>query len=354
MRDVVVVGAGIVGASVGYHAAARGAAVTIVDRALPASGATAESFGWIGASDVPPGPAAELRRAATAEYRRLEADVPGVRVRWTGSLSLSTTKAGPEHLPPGSDRRLLDAAGAARIEPRLRRAPARAVHAPGEGAVDPVAVTEALLQAARERGAEVLVGTPVTAVRTEAGRLVGLDTPAGRLPAATVVLAAGVEVPALCAGLGVDIPVTPSPALLVRLAAPRTVVRTLVDGPDVEVRQGGDGELVATVGYDGEVTTADLARVGERTLEQVRSAFSGTDDLRLRSVRIGWRPMPADGEPVVGPLPGVRGVYLAVMHSGVTLAPGVGRLAAEEIVHAAEQAELCGCRPARFGVGGSA
>jgi glycine/D-amino acid oxidase-like deaminating enzyme len=353
-RDVVVVGAGIVGASVGYHAARLGAAVTIVDRALPGSGATAESFGWIGASDVPPGPAADLRRAATAEYRRLEAELPGVRVRWTGSLSWSAATAGTglDRLPDGSDRRLVDASGAAGIEPRLRRAPARAVHAPGDGATDPVAVTEALLQAARESGAEVLVGTPVTAVRHESGRAVGIDTPGGAVPpAATVVLAAGADVPVLCAGFGVDIPVSPSPALLVRFAASRTVVRTLVDGPDVEVRQGADGALVAAVGYDGELTSANLTRVGERTLGRVRSAFSGTDDLRVCSVRIGWRPMPGDGEPIVGPLPGVPGVYLTVMHSGVTLAPVVGRLAAEEIVHAAEQPQLRGCRPARFSVG---
>ncbi|MGY1609459.1 NAD(P)/FAD-dependent oxidoreductase [Geodermatophilus sp. SYSU D00700] len=348
MPDVIVVGAGIVGASVAFSAARLGAAVTVVDKALPGSGATAESFAWIGASGIGAGPAAALRRAATREYRRLEAEVPGVRVRWTGSLSWSGTTAADAALPDPAEQRLVTAAEVAGIEPGLRRPPARAVHVPGDGAVDPVAVTEALVQAARGRGAEVRVGTAVTAVRRASGRVVGVDTSAGALPADTVVLATGADVPVLCAPLGADVPVTPSPALLVRFTAPRAVVRTLVAAPEVEVRHAADGTLLAAVGYDGEVTHADLARVGRRTLDRVTSAFSGADGVRVLSVRIGWRPMPADGEPVVGPLPGAGGLYLAVMHSAVTLAPVVGRLAAAEIVTAVDEADLRGCRPARF------
>jgi len=58
--------------------------------------------------------------------------------------------------------------------------------------------------------------------------------------------------------------------------------------------------------------------------------------------------MPVDGSPVIGPVPGVAGVYLAVMHSGVTLAATVGRLVAGEIVHGVGAAELQQLRPFRF------
>jgi hypothetical protein len=63
------------------------------------------------------------------------------------------------------------------------------------------------------------------------------------------------------------------------------------------------------------------------------------------------RPMPADGLPVVGPVPGVDGAYLAVMHSGVTLAPAVAQLVAAEVVHGATAADLEGLRPDRFSPG---
>ncbi len=58
--------------------------------------------------------------------------------------------------------------------------------------------------------------------------------------------------------------------------------------------------------------------------------------------------VPADGLPVVGPVPSVGGVYVAVMHSGVTLAPVVGRLVAGEVVDGVEAEELDGVRPHRF------
>ena len=75
-----VVGAGIVGASVAYHAARAGAVVTLVDAGRPGAGVTVDSFAWIGASGVRTGPAAGLRVTATQEYRRLEAELPGLPV----------------------------------------------------------------------------------------------------------------------------------------------------------------------------------------------------------------------------------------------------------------------------------
>jgi|SRR5882757_3889295 len=58
--------------------------------------------------------------------------------------------------------------------------------------------------------------------------------------------------------------------------------------------------------------------------------------------------MPTDGEPVIGPPAGTEGLYIAVMHSAITLAAAVGRLAASEILTARPAPELAGCRPARF------
>jgi glycine/D-amino acid oxidase-like deaminating enzyme len=82
-------------------------------------------------------------------------------------------------------------------------------------------------------------------------------------------------------------------------------------------------------------------------LDRLRTTFD-VDDLHLVDVRLGSRPMPADGLPVIGPVPGVDGVYVAVMHAGVTLAPVVGRLVAAEIVDGLESEELAGVRPGRF------
>ncbi len=194
-RDLVVVGAGIVGASVAYHAARAGAVVALVDAGRPGAGVTADSFAWIGASGVRTGPAAGLRATATEEYRRLEAELPGLPVTWSGSLTWGAEDGAPE---AGPGQEIVDAATVVTLEPTLRQPPEWAVWAPGDGAVDPVGVTERLVAGARVHGARVHPDTPVTAVRRNvAGRVVGVETAAGPLSGATVVLAAGVATAAL-------------------------------------------------------------------------------------------------------------------------------------------------------------
>ncbi len=338
---VAVVGAGIVGASIAYHAARLGARVTLVDRAPPGSGVTGDSFAWIGASGVPPGPVAALRTAATGEYRRLQRELPGVDVRWTGSLSWPC----PARLCDGQLE--LDAAAVARLEPHLREPPSRAMHIPGDGAVDPVAVTAALVAGARACGAR-LVRATVTALHGSAGDGAGIETSDGPLPADTVVLATGADVPRLYPPAGPPVPVVASPAVLVRLAAPRGLVRTLLATPHLEVRQAADGTLLVALAHRGEVDDDDLTASGRRALADVASLLRGAEDVRLVGARTGWRPVPVDGEPVLGPVPAAAGVYVAVLHSGVSLAAAVGRLVAQEVVRGQEAVELQGCRPGRW------
>ncbi len=346
MPRVVVVGAGIVGASVAYHLARRAAAVTVLEREHPGAGATGRSFAWIG--DNGEGPAGSLQHTALEEYRRLEAEVAGLQVRWTGSLSwgdVSLTPGAPGSGPePGS---WVSSAEVAALEPGLRTPPERAVHAPGDAALDPLAATEALLAAAREHGADVHHAT-ATAVRHHGGRVLGVETPGGFVPADHVVLAAGTGVAALCAPLGVDLPVEASPALMVRVRAPRGLVRTVVAAPGMQVRDGGGGHVLVTIPHDGSEAPEELRAAGQRALAQLASAFRGTETAEVISTGLGIRPVPADGISIVGDLPGATGVYVAVAWPGVQLAAIVGRLAAEEITTGAEAPELRHCRPTRF------
>ena len=332
--DVVVVGAGIVGASVAYHLARAGAVVALIDAGRPGGGVTGDSFAWVGASGVRTGPAAALRSTAAEEYRRLETELPGLPVTWSGSLSW-----GAEDTPSeaGPAQEIVDAATVATLEPNLRQPPAWAVWAPGDGAVDPVGVTERLVEGARAHGVQVHLDTPVTAVRRDAaGRVVGVETDGGRLLGSTVVLAAGVGTTALGASVGVRVPVGPSPATLFRFRAPAGLVRTLVHNQDFDLRQ---------VAADHVVAAADSP---ERTLAAIRSTFGGAEAVALVGARVGSRPMPADGEPIIGPVTGVPGLYVATMHAAVTLAAAVGRLVASELVDGAVEPLLAGCRLDRF------
>jgi glycine/D-amino acid oxidase-like deaminating enzyme len=341
---VVVVGAGIVGAAVAYETARAGADVVLLDKSLPASGVTADSFAWIGgvSRGDRPDPSTALRRHVLQDYRRWERDVPGVRVRWRGALTYGDDR-------PEVDEQVVDASRIGVLEPHLRVRPERAVHLQSHGALDPVAVTQALVRAAREHGAQLTAHcTVVELVRRGDGRIVSVRTSTGFVPADTVVVAAGVDAPLLCGPLGFDLPVAPSPALLMRFTAPPGLVRTLVATPDLEVREAADGQLLVAAAYHGEIDDDGLRHAGETMLRRLTDTFDAPA-IRLVGVRLGARPMPADGLPVIGPVPGVSGAYVAVMHSGITLAATAGRLIAAEIVGGVEAVELTGLRPARFG-----
>ena len=85
------------------------------------------------------------------------------------------------------------------------------------------------------------------------------------------------------------------------------------------------------------------------TLSLIRRRFPGADAVESIDARVGWRPMPADGKPIVGFTPDAPGLYFAVMHSGVVMAPVVGRLATDEIVTGREAEALAPCWLSRFG-----
>ncbi|MBS7676290.1 FAD-binding oxidoreductase, partial [Vibrio cholerae] len=74
----------------------------------------------------------------------------------------------------------------------------------------------------------------------------------------------------------------------------------------------------------------------------------GVTSIEPQLACVGLRPMPADGIPIIGELPGLSGVYVCAMHPGVTLAAIVGRLASEEIMDDRPCPALAACRPQRF------
>ncbi|MEO3755538.1 FAD-binding oxidoreductase [Streptomyces sp. B6B3] len=347
VADVVVVGGGIVGASVAYHLAREGVAVTLVDRgAAPAAGATGASFAWIGGDSGDwPGGAADLRGFVLADHRRLAAEVSGAEVRWTGSLAWTDTSVRLRPgAPVGEGQHVVGRREIGELEPLLRTPPERAVYTPTDGGVDPHRTTEALVDAARARGARVVYGSAVTGLRTAGGRVTGVVTATGHHPAATVVLAAGADVNGLCESAGARLPIAASPALGLRVAAPPGLVRTILATPEFEAREARDGHLLMTAVHRDGNTEAELRAHARHAVARLREAFRDVGPVRLLGHRLGRRPMP-DGGPLVGRVARAGGVYVAVMHSGVTLAPTVGRLVAEELTTGEPAPELARCRP---------
>ncbi|MFZ1681636.1 MAG: FAD-binding oxidoreductase, partial [Rhizobiaceae bacterium] len=98
----------------------------------------------------------------------------------------------------------------------------------------------------------------------------------------------------------------------------------------------------------GGMPDGDRDAAAQVLIEAVRNAIAGGDRLRLAQVTIAERPTPGDGLPVIGRPPGVDGLTLAVMHSGVTLAPAVGLFLGRELLDADEEPLMAPFRPSRF------
>ncbi|MFD3480587.1 FAD-dependent oxidoreductase [Streptomyces sp. NPDC058695] len=167
-------------------------------------------------------------------------------------------------------------------------------------------------------------------------------TSTGLHAATTVVLTAGTNVPRLCEPLSADLAIAASPATLARVTAPAGLVKTIVAHPDFEVREVREGDLLMVVPHV-EGTTA-LERSAQDAFQRMKAAFQGSDQCRLLGYHTGRRPMPAHG-PVIGYATHDRSVYVAVMHSAITLGPTVGRLIADELVTGRPASELHRCRP---------
>ena len=336
MAQVVVVGAGIIGASIAWHLARGGADVVLVDGGIAGGLATPRSWAWINASWGHPDPYVRLRIRSMEEWRRLDGIVPGLQVNWCGSLVWDLPEEElrafvEERQALGYDIRLVDRAEAAALEPALLNPPAVAAYSPAEGAIEPLEATQELLVDAERRGARMLIGQAVERLLSDDGRVTGVRLADGtEIEAGTVVLAAGTATRDLAAQVGIDVPVEGPAGLLVSTEPVEPLLNGLVVGPGLELRQLRDGRLLGSGHYAGTDPGADPLRTAEELLGAIRSGVKDGEALRMGGYTIGHRPVPKDGLPIVGPA--AQGLHIAVTHSGVTLAPVIGRVVAEELI----------------------
>ncbi|MDH3692925.1 MAG: FAD-binding oxidoreductase, partial [Gammaproteobacteria bacterium] len=335
---VVIIGAGIIGASIAYHLARRNADVTVIERDQPASVATAKSFAWINASYDNPKPYYKLRFQSMLEYPRLQRELDGaLKINWGGSLlwedeTEHITQFVNEHRRWGYSVRLIDRKEFQALEPHVVDPPAQAAYAELEGSVDPVHATKVLLSAAENIGVRTFCESPVTGFDVKSNHIRGVLTRQGHFEADYVVLAAGVDTPTLASELGVDIPLVDSPGLLIHTKPVRPIINRLVLSPGVHMKQQSDGRIVAGEDFGGGDVDIDPNELARRILKRITERLLGLENIELDRISVGWRPLPKDHMPIIGFASSVKNLYVSVMHSGVTLAPIVGRLAANEIL----------------------
>ncbi len=366
-QHVAVVGGGVLGVSTALQLARRGARVTLLTDGELASGASGRSLAWRNSN----GPRTEayhrLRLLGLDRYRTFSSRVESSSyLRFDGGLTWAAPgqpdghRDAFEHMrrvgyaaewlspdevgdrTPGVDKGAIPAEGA--------------IFNPGEGWVELPPLIAHLAQELAVHGGRILTGVGRTQVVVAGDRVTGVRTADGEtIGVDAAVLATGPAVPATVAELGFTIPDATPISLLVRTPPIGTALRAVLNTPRVAVRPTPTGSLVLDSGWSEEevVTRPDgtfqvLDSTVQGLLEEASAVLEGNPTLTAESYGVGPKPIPGDGEPVLGPIPGVEGYHVAFTHSGATLGLIAGELLADEIVRGEPSPLLEAFRPARF------
>ncbi len=372
----VVVGSGAFGAATACHLARRGADVVLVDQHALGSQTSPRAAGLTSqAASLPV--MARLRREACDAFERFEADTGrSAGFHRSGSLKAAYTAAGETRIRAdleiarglGIETRLVSAEEARRLAPHFDPGPARVIgHVPSDGWLDPATVAVGLAARAATLGARLRPFTRVTGLLRDGARVAGVATAAGEIRAPVVVDAAGAWTRSVAAAAGIRLPLVtvrhqlyvtePIPGVLplqpiVRLIEASVYVRYCdgglmfggyEDAPEVvDPAALPPGFQVAQLGLDLGVLQALTDEVADR--------FPPLRGARIALHRGGLPTMTPDGNPILGPVPGLDGLYVAsgCCVGGLSLSPAAGRALADLIVDGRSDPDLAPVSVERF------
>ncbi|PSR78719.1 FAD dependent oxidoreductase, partial [Coniella lustricola] len=373
---ILVVGGGIVGASIAWHLTRHSTSpkVTIVAENVGGT-ATPCSFAWLNASWHNPKHYFDFRHRSMAAWRQMAETLPELakEVRWDGSLCWDKSPQEldqyiQQHTAWGYDIHRAKCAEMAVLEPALDPSifPDWAVRVGEEGAVEADAGARALVADAQKHGARLVTASVEALLQTGANAdtdtgaalasasVNGIITSTGETVYADhVILAAGIGSIALGATAGVTVPLKDPapPGLLVHTKPiPRRILHHIVYNTQGHMRQTAvEGRILAGADFVGGDPGADPSATARAHLETVKASFQPAERelLEFDYYTIGYRPQPLDGMPVIGDT-GVEGLSLAVMHSGVTNAALVGELLASKVLTGKEDEALKAFALSRF------
>ena len=367
---IVVIGAGIIGTMIAYELVKKGARVILIDKEIPASGASGNSFSWINAT-YPKKPFNYnlLSQMGIEAYKNLEREFQ-FNIKWSGSLEwfeelgqqeklfaeIKAIKKYPRYTPVS----LISSVEAEFMEPKVFFGDENTiVHSESDGAIDTIQAIQMIHNEFERLGGESIFSCEFLKLNEKNGRLSSIDTTMGKFEVDHAVFACGIDTDN---NLSIDTSSTPTPGIILKSKPVENRFNKIIVGPGVHIHQQNDGSIVL-----GEQDGAPLSHFDrlkerpskfpnkefeelhtERIINTAKNFTTGLEDIVIEKVSIGWRPLPKDRIPIIGRFKKTKGVYVSMMHSGISLAAIVSKLVSEEILENKNIPILDDFRPSRF------
>lgn len=365
--DVVVVGGGVVGASVAYYLSLEGAKVQLLDREALGSGCSFHGTGMAVAmlGSMLQGPALPINRAS----RHLLTDLCLGLTEETGvdtlyqergyiltafdEKELAQRRENMEYVNArGTPVSWLDPSQVLELEPRLNPAVLGAAYEDGAAQVDGYRLTLAFAAAAEKRGTTVR-HRQVTGLSKKGSRITAVLTEGGPIPCDNAVIAMGAWSRAVSEWIGFPLPVKPIKGQTLRLrflgTPPEYFINYLKLGTVVPRR---DDLVSCGTSFEDVNDSQPTEEFKMATLMRALELLPVLEEAEIVHHLAGVRPMSPDSYPILGPVPGWEGLHLATGHGlfGIQLAPITGKVVSELVLHgrATEDLPMEAYSPERF------
>jgi glycine/D-amino acid oxidase-like deaminating enzyme len=358
--DVVVIGGGVIGASIAYHLAKRKVDVVLLEKGDAASGSSGACGGTIFLQTKSPGTHLELALESSRRFVHLEQELgAGFEYHCQGGMIVvehdeelrTMEKFVEKQNNSGLEVSLLDPKQARELEPSLSEKIWGATFSPMDAQLNPMFLTFAFLKAAQGLGAKILTNTGATGFQRTSNCIKSVKTDKGEIHTNTVVNAGGVYAAEIGALLDLEIPVRPRRGQLVVTEAVGPIISRCMlsaqyiaakfnpalaqkgGGISIEPTASGNFVLGSTrefVGFDNRVTPGKLLHIAKH----VGRIIPCLKNLNFIRAFAGLRPYTPDGLPILGTVAGLGGFIMAAGHEGdgIALSPITGEIIAELIV----------------------
>ena len=342
MKKIIIIGGGIVGASFAYHASLYNSnKITILADALPGDSkqATSNTWGWINGYSNNDKDYADFRLANLDYWPKLLEEVKNFKYTSKGAFfwdmdDENLNKSIDQHNSWGHRVKKMSQLQISEIVPELNELPIIAGFGENDLALEGSHITSKLIE---NSGCEIKK-IKVSGLTCKKDHVMGVKTEKGILNADEVIIAAGLGVTDLLSSININFEMKSSLGLLAYTKPLPLLLKHPITGKDFHVRQDDQGRLVIGGKFDEDLSKErNTKQAAENLVQEVSAKLNYNEKITLDYFTLGLRPLPIDGRPKIGRLMNnsgkeIKGVYLAVMHSGVTNAPLAGKLGMQEII----------------------